>query len=323
MKHILSVLLAVCLLIVGGCSEQHFTEPLSDKPLTILSHAKEPTLTFLDENWQVTDTASSRAVLTDMIRIGDRQLIATSQGETSLFLFDLAEGKSRPLLELNEGLTALAFSAEKEQLYVSDVINDQVHIIDYNRNEHLGSIDVGAPPTDIHLASDGNLYVLSERSHTVTVIDSATAEVLMTFSVMERPVGLLEDGGQLWIGGHGPFGELNNRIIAYDKETGQQLQEITVGLMPVAFFKQPDTSYLYVLCHGDHSLYKIDTTQNEVVDRLEVGHNPNGLAGNGATIVVTSLDSDTVSVIDLATFSLIHEEPVAPGPYTIVLEESE
>ncbi|WP_017727136.1 YncE family protein [Halalkalibacterium ligniniphilum] len=321
MNRLLFVCLFGVLAFLNACSERSLEIPQSDSSLLIVSHVKEQTLTFIDPlHKEVLLSEDSRFPLTEMVTIADGKMIASSQSESFLILYDLQKGKSRPFLELNQGLTALKYEAASNFLFVADIKNDQVHRIDIEKEELVNSIDVGAYPNALELGN-GQLFVLNGDSNSVTILDIANDKVVKTFPVLNRPSGMYFDGEYLWIGGHGTFGQLNQNIHVYNPETGKKIREIEVGLMPVAFYGDETSPFIYALCHGEHTLSKIHKETYEVVDKIEVGQNPNFVYGNKESLFVSNLDGDSISLIDRATFKVKDELIVPSGPYMIVLEE--
>ncbi|WP_332694379.1 YncE family protein [Halalkalibacter lacteus] len=321
MKRSILVLLLCLIMIISGCNVQHFEIPKANIPILMVSHVKEQKLTFIDvAHNNVLLSEDSHFPVTEMVNIGNGNIIATSQSETSLMLYDIKEGTISPFLKLNQGLTAMQYDYTSRSLFVTDIMNDQVHRIDIDKKEVVQSIEVGSYPTDLEFGNE-KLFALSGDNNDVTVMDLELKTTLQTFPVLERPSGMYYDGEKLWVGGHGSFGDLNKSIFAYNPETGKLINEIQIGLMPIAFFGDLSSPYFYVLCHGDHALYKVDKEANKVVAAIEVGQNPNFVTGNDETLFVTNLDNNSISIIDRVSFELIDELTVSAGPYAIVMEE--
>ncbi len=318
-RRYVAVFIMMIVLLMSGCQEKSFRAPQTELPYLIISHVKEPTFTFIDmAKRKVLFSEDSRYPITDMVKIDEGQFVATSRGEASLLLFDVNRGKIEPFLKLNEGLNALGYHPEKKQLYVTDVNNDKVHIIDAEKRKKVASFKVGAFPSEVEIV-DQTVFVLNSDSHEVTVIKDG--KKTGSFPVLERPSGMYFDGKLLWVGGHGPYGQLNNRVISYDPKTFEQVEEIELGLMPVAFYGERHSPYFYVLCHGNHALYKVDKNQLSVTAQVEVGQNPNFVTGNERALFVTNFDGHSLSIIDKQSFTKLDELSVPSGPYVAVVEE--
>ncbi|WP_026674018.1 YncE family protein [Alkalihalobacterium bogoriense] len=313
-------LLGIILFLVG-CHTTNFETPDTNEPLIMVAHVKEETMTFLDsEQGEVLLAENSHFPITEMLDIGDEKVVATSQSESSLLLYDIGKGKVTPFLKMNKGLTALEYDFSSKSLYVTDISNNLVHLIDMNHEKLVQSMEVGTFPTDLEFGNE-KLFVLSAEENVVTVTDLKLETVFQTIPVLERPSGMYFDGEIIWVGGHGPFGQLNKKIYGYDPKTGNVVGEIEVGLMPIDFFGVKDAPYFYVLCHGNHHVYKVEKKKKEVRASLEVGLNPNFITGNSELLYVSNLDGDSISIINKEAFERIEDVPVSAGPYAILLLE--
>lgn len=319
MKHF-TIVLAFFVVLVGGCHVERLDVPEDDASYLLVAHVKEDKLSFIDIHTnELLLVENSPIAITQLASIVDGKVLLTSENETAVMELNLQEGTLSPFVELNQGLTNLLYN-EQDGLYVADTLNHYVHRISYYDQDVIGQIAIGSHPVDLEFGDD-ELFVLSGDEHEVTVVDLELQHLLRTFSVVERPAGMYYDGERLWVGGHGPYGDLNRMIYAYDPKSGELLQKVEVGLMPIAFYADDTSPYFYVLCHGEHAIYQMDQKTNEVVDVLTVGQNPNQVMGNREHLYVSNLDGDSISVIERNTFEVIAEISVAAGPYAMVLGE--
>ncbi|BAB05662.1 YncE family protein [Halalkalibacterium halodurans] len=311
------------LFVLSGCQGKPVTIPEEDGPMVVVSHIKESTFSFISKNkMELLETEESPYPLTAMVDIEGGQIVVTSQTEDTLFLFDTVQGKILPFITLNKGLTVMEFDRAKRMLFVADTLNDEIIQIDVDKREVQTRIAIDCSPTDLQVIDD-LLFILSSETSTVFIYDMRSETMIQSFSVTERPAGMFYDGSHLWIGGHGPYGDLNKRIFAYNIKTGVIDQEVEVGLMPITIYQDQHDTYVYVLCHGDDALYKVDLDAKRVEASLSVGHNPYYLKGDGDHLYVSNLDDDTFSIIERTTFQVVNEINVPAGPYAIVLEEEE
>lgn len=308
------------ILILCGCNTERFPTPDLSSPVLMVSHVNQEKMSFVDTEQTKVITENSHYPLTEMVSIGNGQIVATSQQEGSLLLYDLEKGTVAEFLEINEGLTGLTYNAVTNTIFVTDSINNKVHLVDMNTKELNQTIEVNSFPTDVKIGND-EVYILSGETHEVTVTDLGLRNTLRSFPVLERPAGMYLDGNILWVGGHGPIGELNKRIFGYDILTGMVVDEVEVGQMPIDFFGDQYEPYFYVLCHGDNQLYKVDKETGVVEAALSVGQNPNFITGNESELYVTNLDGDSLSIINRESFELKQEIAITTSPYSIVLLE--
>ncbi len=180
---------------------------------------------------------------------------------------------------------AFVYVAIPDTVSVIDTATNQVIDVDPT-TPALDNIPVGGNPFGVAITPDGAfVYVTSSGSNTVSVIDTAT-----------------------------------NQVIDVDPTT-PALDNIPVGDAPTEMAITPDGAFVYVANSGSVSV--IDTATNQVIDvdpttpaldNIPVG-SPRGpaITPDGAFVYVASLFSDTVSVIDTATNQVIDVDPTTPA----------
>lgn len=314
------ITLAAFLFLIG-CQAETLEVPEEDGSYALISHFQEPILTFVDMKDARTAAESTLPFpLTAMEKGPENEWIVANKYETDLLHINLDSGEIRTLFEGSKGMEDLVYHEENDVIYIADSMNNEVHLIDAQTGEHRTSIAVGSQPLELAVDDADVLFVLNGGSNEVTVIDTERETVMSVFPTVERPAGLHFDGKHLWIGGHGPGGDLNHHIYAYDPETGEEVAAIEVGHMPVALYADEHSPYLHVVCHGDHTLYQVDIKKKEVIASAPTGQNPHDVSGDANTLFVTSLDSDQVHFIDRDTFEVDTVLDTAPAPYLSVTD---
>ncbi|MCM2674121.1 YncE family protein [Alkalicoccobacillus plakortidis] len=247
----------VCFVFLTGCNEQSIEVPESGEPMLLITHVKEPTLSFFDTNSDE-DVGSTTLpyTMTDMTYISDQTMVGLNSNEQSILEIDLEQEVARPFMELESGMTNLTYDTNSDQLFLSSNSSHEVHVVDVSSKEELTPITVDSIPNELSLNDQGLLFVLMTDTNEVSMIDIQRGEVVRTFPVNDTPVGMHFDGQWLWVGGHGSNTELNRSVYAYDPQTGENVMTVDVGLMPIAMVGSENSEELFVLCHGDHSLYK-------------------------------------------------------------------
>jgi YVTN family beta-propeller protein len=195
----------------------------------------------------------------------------------------------------------VAFSPDGDVAYVTDgggfvgysvsVIDTATHtVVDTNpATPAVDPIVVGGWPQRVAFSPDGSFaYVTNQGSGTVSVIDTATHTVIDA-----DPATPVVDS---YLVGGAPYG--------------------------VAF--SPDGGFAYVTNANGNTVSVIDTATHTVidadpatpgVDAISVGGGPREVAfsPDGSLAYVTNFASDTVSVIDTATRTVIDADPATPA----------
>ncbi|MFS0788668.1 YncE family protein [Shouchella sp. 1P09AA] len=315
--------LLVIFIVLGvpsGCGYTEVAVPATGNPFAVVSHAKEPVLSYIDlETYEVIGSEKLNQSFTYMAKLDESTILATNQLEEELYLFDLEAHAIRPFSEIGQGLTKIVVSEQQKRVFVSDTQQNAVQVVDGKTGTITKSISIGAYPSDLVIDEEGQqVFVLSTQSNEVAIIDLINLTILSRFPVEENAAGLLFDGQHLWIGGHGKVGELNREVSVYDPESGKQIKQVKAGLMPVAIEADEKNEHLFFLSHGDHTLKKYSLDRGEVISTIEVGQNPNYMMMQDDKLFITNLDSDSVSVVDASTMKLEKEIDVSKGPYAIM-----
>lgn len=308
-------------LLFAGCNDQAIDIPDSEKPVMYITHAKEATLSFLntEQNIEIGSTELPY-VLTDLIKLSDESFVGINSSDARIQELDLKSGKARTFMELDAGMSKLAYDSSSDILYISNLKENRIDVVDVKAESKKSTFQLDSAPKELKLGENGLLYVLTTEEDEVIIYDPITDQIHSHFSVNASPAGMYKSTEDVWLGGHGSNGELNRNVYAYDPKTGEQTAEVEVGLMPIAITDGERPDELFVLCHGDHSLYKINTETQEVVGKVEVGQNPNDVKRVENTLYVANFDSDSISIIDATDLTLMKTVPVAQGPYFLLSE---
>jgi YVTN family beta-propeller protein len=317
MNKMIFFMLMSMLLMVSGCQSESLAVPENAEEAVMVSHLKDAGLTFIDkEKQQVIDSIELSSPIVDMVRIDDVHIAFTSK-DGSLSLLNTENGDLEQWEGSGEGVNELLYSERTHQLFLADSGKNRVRVFDLKKKEMLSEIAVGKFPLSMALdETEKLLYVVNQKSSSISAIEVDTLQVKKEMLVPYLPEGILVKDSKLYIGGHGPVhGELNRYVYVINPESGEQVQRIEVGLMPVKFFSPPSGRDVYVVCHGSHELYKIS---GERTEKINTGANPYDVTGNEETLYVSSIDSNSLFIVDLQTFKVTTEMEISGGPVAII-----
>lgn len=103
--------------------------------------------------------------------------------------------------------------------------------------------------------------------------------------------------------------------------TGQIEQDPATGLAPHALVFDPTIDRLFVANKNSGTLSVIDAAADTVVDAIEIGDEPHGVAiGPNGSIYATAKKANTITVIDPTTLKVIATiaDPLLVGPHQIL-----
>jgi YVTN family beta-propeller protein len=177
----------------------------------------------------------------------------------------------------------------------------------------LPSIAVGLDPYDVVVdGTNGNAYVTNQQSDTVSVINTATNQVVGTITVGADPTYLGTDplNGDVYVA--------NNNgadVSVIDDATNQVVDTIAVASAPSGVAVDTATGNIYVSQWGSGTVSVIDGATNKVSQTITVGGEAFAPAFDPANgdIYVPCWSADAVYVIDGTTNQVIQTISVGSG----------
>ncbi|MGD7053974.1 YncE family protein [Sutcliffiella horikoshii] len=318
MKNPFIIIAILIALTLTGCTSNDIVLPKmeNDDSVMYISHLKENAITALDLSTGKEEKVSLPFRFSSIVEKKPGIFLASVKEEESLYEVNIKENKISPYMEIEAGILELKYDRENDLLYTANGKTNNIQVIDVEKKEVLKEVRVGEYPSKM-VHHGERLYVLASKSGEINVMDTSTNNIMNSFSVNERPEGLHFDGKNIWTGGHGATGELNEEVFAYDPETGREVKTVTTGLMPIQISQVSGNSSIYVLSHGDHSLTKFSPDTFEVEKKINVGDNPSFMIADEENLYVSSLDGDEVIVLDQDSLDVVDKYEIANGPYLL------
>jgi len=175
-------------------------------------------------------------------------------------------------------------------------------------------------PSAMAISSDGaTLYVTNRIDGTVSVINTATgAFYTIDTGLQSDAIAVSADGGTLYVGSI-----INDvRVVNIAARTYTVLPTGTYDGQSVAIQRITVAGrYVYVTDTINDKVAVIDSNDNTVVARVNVGDGPSSIAVSpgGAFVFVANGQSDSVSVIDTDTGTVATTIPVGDNPTNVDL----
>jgi YVTN family beta-propeller protein len=180
------------------------------------------------------------------------------------------------------------------------------------------TLTVGSLPQAVAISPDGAFaYVTNQGSGTVSVIDTATNEVLAPIEVGRQSNSLPEgiatspDGSHLYVTyGYRPGTDVGPGEVAVIGAASRQVEKrIAVGEEPAGIAVTPDGTKAYVADYGSGQITEISGLAGadpRAEAPIDVGGTPSGVAvsPDGDVVYVTNGNSDEISVLDAASGQL-------------------
>lgn len=165
-------------------------------------------------------------------------------------------------------------------------------------------------------------YVPNEKSNTVSVINTTTNTVISTVPVGNNPCGVAvnSDGTKVYVTNFGNDSSLGRRVFVIDTATDEVTNMLVgEGIKPSGIAVTQNET-IYVACYWTNNVYAIDLTTNDVHE-IPVGLHPMEVAItlDESQAYVTNRHSNNVSVIDIASNSVIDTVDVGEEPYGVAI----
>jgi gliding motility-associated-like protein len=166
----------------------------------------------------------------------------------------------------------------------------------------------------------GYAYIANSQSNTVSVIDTATNEVVATINSGSGPVGVSAspNGKFVYVTNVG-----SNTVSVISTASNAVMTTISVGTSPYGISVSPDGSRVYVTNNNRNgTLSVIDAATNIVVATIPIGPDPLGItvSPDGSRVYVANESpTGTVSVINTSTNTVVATIPVGSNPFGIAV----
>ncbi|WP_342348925.1 DUF5074 domain-containing protein [uncultured Nitrospira sp.] len=215
---------------------------------------------------------------------------------------------------LNYGAHDLALSRDGKQLWVTNLANGRVSVIDTESRQTIASIFTGTRAHVVALTNNNkHAWVANIADNTISIIDTTIFRILGTIPVGKGPMGIAfsRDGRFAYVSTQ------DKMVNVIDTAAHQVIKQIPVGPNPHFLTLGPD-GRIWGTNTGSNDIYVIDPATNEIAATIEVGPAPQqiafalkGTAGPNAYVTVTGLNK--VVVVSATSPALSIREQIDVG----------
>ena len=218
----------------------------------------------------------------------------------------------------------ILLSPDGRKAFVSNSGSGSVSIADLVAST-VTAVKVGLSPLALAVTPDGKkLYVVNNGGGTVSVIDVETATEAAVINVGGGPkdVKITPDGKTAVV-----VNETDGTAVMIDTATNTASSPVTVGDTPGALEITPDGTKAYVANSGTNlgsptDFVSVINLTNNQVSAISVGDKPQFVAvtPDGTRVLVANVLSDTISIIDTTSDTVLCLVAVGNGPSIIVVD---
>ena len=214
------------------------------------------------------------------LAVAGGKLYFTSETNKVIGRYDPATNQVDWILGTGQnGTHMVQLNKEQNQIYTANIGGNSISIFD-----RTGAIDwnqtvvpVGKGPEGFDVTPDGKeLWAAQSRDGGVSIINIFTKTVTHTFSVQTKRSNRLKftPDGRLVLISDLDAGEL----VVLERETRKQVKRMPIGKQLAGILVQPDSSKAYVAATGDNFVAVIDLKTLDLVNRIQPGVGPDGMA---------------------------------------------
>jgi YVTN family beta-propeller protein len=204
----------------------------------------------------------------------------TAEANKIVARYDAATNKVDMMLGTGQNSTHMVLALKDEsKLFTSNIGSDSITIAERSGGGAWNTtvVPVGLGPEGFDVSPDGKqLWAANSRDGSISVIDLTTKKVVNTFNIGTKRSNRLKfsPDGRLVLVSDLEVGEL----VILEHSTRKDLKRIKLGRGLAGILITPDSTRAYCAATGDNNVAVVDLKTLELIDRLQTGNGPDGMA---------------------------------------------
>ena len=246
-----------CLLLIFsfiGCGEDNGEEETSEiyKAAYIVNGAAETLSIFDAETSEMRNDVLAVGKWPNDIQIVENKAYVVNTGDNNVQVIDLGTLMDDDLIDIGEGTGPEKIAFVGNKAYVSCNYTGMVNVVDLASGQVTKSVEAGMAPWGVAVVGqkvyvcntnalfDADAGAMSYGAGTVSVIDSATDEVIKTIDVEVNPTEIVASGGNILVQCTGNYAEISGKLIVIDAASDTVTQTIELGVTPSGLAVSPN-----------------------------------------------------------------------------------
>lgn len=208
--------------------------------------------------------------------VANNDIVYVSCGESnSLIIYDLINERVNFEVPTGRFPHNIALLEEKNLIFISNMGDDSISVIDYLNNKEIKRIKVESTPIKISISKDKKyLYVCMsylghDKEGSIGIVQIKTLELVNKIKVGLSPVDLFEDSNYLYV-----TNLCDGSISIVNLSELKEENKIIVGGMPRGIVKVKDNIFVGDYLNGILNIVGID---NKKIKAIPVGSEPNAM----------------------------------------------
>ncbi len=236
-------------------------------------------------------------------------------GGGAVLVLDALTGKKRVGMMLDDMNHNAVFTPDGSEVWTSQMNAGLILRLNSSTLEEVGRIPVGKGPAEVTFSKDGTrAFVANGGEGNVSVIDVATKQVTGKVAVGSTPVGAWPgDDGRMYVDN-----EEGMSISVIEPGSSSVVRTIDLGFMPAIARTAPDGKLWVTDVDTGRVVVYGDTAQSEASTPVGAGAHAIAFSPDRKKAYVTNQSAGSVSVLDVATRTVIKTITVGGKPNGIV-----
>jgi len=199
--------------------------------------------------------------------------------QSKILVYKTSDWTLQQTLTVGKGLSEITFSADGSTVFACNTQDNSVTLIDANSKNIHKTLAVGQDPVGAWAASNGNMYVDNEKGKTISEISVSSKTVTETIPLSYTPA---------YVAFHQASQELwvsdatNGKIHIYKRNATttkwQETKEFATGADAHAIIFTTDGTKAYITNQGNATVSVVNVATHTIMKTIGVGTKPNGIA---------------------------------------------
>ncbi|MBU2081873.1 YncE family protein, partial [Patescibacteria group bacterium] len=238
--------------------------------------------------------------------------------ETDFSLNPFLKEESQGDIQFFSSPESVIKDSSRNLIYVANLGNDTVTVIDGKTKKPFKTIPVGAGPLGIDFnPKTGKLYTANRVGNSVTVIDTATYNTkTITVGLIPSYIAVNSETNKIYVSEAG-----DNKVAVIDGVKEEVIKYISVGAIPQAILANTPKNRVYVSNSGEDTISVIDGAKDEVVNVIKTEKTPRRIELADNKIFVVAEGNNSLIAIDQETEKIIGKVRLKAVPFNIAWDK--
>jgi len=224
-----------------------------------------------------------------------QRVVVTAEGAESLIVVDVESGEVVKAIDTDSSVSHMvAITPDAARAFVANIGSGTVTAIDLEKGTRLRNIATERGAEGIDVSPDGSeVWVTNRSAYTISIIDAESLEVVGEIACGQFPIraAFTPDGKHVLV-----TCARSGDVAVFDAESREEVRRVPMKLdpkdakgrlfgdrfgqspVPIGVLVPPDAGRAYIANAQADLVAVVDLQQWKVVDALEAGREPDGMA---------------------------------------------